>query len=512
MNILSKTILDIKCRILDGRNSKPDNHYPISRTRPHVFWTLISLALVCLTLLSGCGKKAAEEAEPKAKPTLVEVSTVERRPVDTVVMAQGTLVPAQGGSVRLSPVSAGRLISVRVREGDRVTAGELIAMTDNRIQAAQAESANAALRASGLQAEQSNLEAQASKEDHASAVHIARLELEIARTELKKVRAGARPQEIAQAAETVAQAEATKARAATELERVRYLYEHGVAAKRQLDDAKTALSVADSTVRSDKQQEELLKVGAREEDLRSAELRVKTAEANLRQAERGGLQVKAKEREAQAMAESARQKQADMLAAQAAAGAAELRASISGIVSHRFLNPGDMADTTTPVVEIVQSQTLNLVANLPADEGATIRKGMAVRVNAVGLPGKTSRGLVISTGQVDPQSGLMSVRISVDNPSALLKIGEFATAEVVVHTSPRAVAIPKEAVVNRDGKNFVYTVSRDNVAHQTSVQLGTEQSNWIEALSGVKPGDRVIRLGQYELSDGASVRLAQNDK
>ena len=70
---------------------------------------------------------------------------------------------------------------------------------------------------------------------------------------------------------------------------------------------------------------------------------MKTAEANLAQAERGALQVAAKKREAEAAAAAVSQKSADATAADVAASYAELQSPIAGIITHRLLNPGDIA-------------------------------------------------------------------------------------------------------------------------------------------------------------------------
>lgn len=444
--------------------------------------------------------------ETKAVPAIVEITQARVQPVDTVVTTQGTLTASQGGSARVAPVSAGRLVSVNVREGDTVRAGEVIATLDNRVPLAQAASASSALRVSEIQAQQAATAAKAAAIDQVNAVQTARLELQIAQTELKKLQNGARPQEIAQAEQAVKQAQATRDRAASEVDRVQFLLDKGIKSKRELEDAKTALSVADSGLESARQQASLVKAGARPEDLQSAELKVKSAQAALRQAEQSSLQVTAKRQETQAALESIRQKRADLAAARFAAAYSELRAPIGGKVIHRSLNPGDMADTTTPVVEIADTHSLNLVAGIPAEDGAAIRDGMPARVSVTNAPGKVFGGVVINVGEVDPQTGMLSVRLAVPGSASELKVGVFATADIVIHSNPAAIVVPKSAVISRGGRDVVFVVGEDNIAHQVSVTTGNERGDVVEIVAGIKPGDRVISLGQYELSDGAKVR------
>ncbi len=514
-------------------------------------FSLLMAALLLGAILAGCRKgnaPAGDEADKKPDAVTVQLATAQTRPMDTTITAQGTLEPGQGAGARIASPVAGRLLSVNVREGDRILAGQLLATVDNRPQQAQYESAAAAAAASETQAQEAAIAARAASTDQTNGVRLARLALQAAQldrensvqqaktalqaaqTDLQKTQAGARPQEIAQAELAVTQAQANRDRAATELERVRFLFEKGIDAKRQLDDAQTALAVANSTLESTRQQASLTRAGARPEDLRAAQIRVQQAQealaqattsgdakvaqaqAALRQAEQSALQVTVKQRDAQALQQLALQKRADLAAAQATAAYSQIRAPMSGIVTRRALNPGDMADTTTTILEITNNRVLNLAANLPAEEGAGVRAGMPARITTDDAPGRVFAGRVLSVGQVDPQTNLLSLRIAVQNPNGTLKAGSFATAEIVLHTDPRAVVVPKQAVISKDGKPVVFVVGADNIAHQKEVTVGAEQNGQVEIARGVASGERVVVLGQYELEDGGKVEEAEPKK
>ncbi len=473
-----------------------------SRTKIIAGAVILAAVLIVAHFVMGRGG-GPEEAKPR--PVVVETAVARIASVDTVVSAQGTLVPSQGFCARVGAPSGGRLQSVRVREGDRVKAGQVLALVDSRVQSAQADSAASALRVAELQAKQAKLGAKAAAIDQSHTVELARVELDMAQTELAMLKHGARPQELAQAQQAVKQAQATRDRAASEVERQQVLFDKGISAKRELEDAKTALAVADSTLESAKQQAELVKAGARPEELRAAELKVKSARTALAQAEHGALQVAAKEQEAQAADVSISEKRADLAAAQATAGYTTLRSPIAGVVTRRLFNPGDVADPTSPVIEVCDSHVLDLQANIPAEDGMTIRPDMKVKVAAAAAPGETFTGKVVSVGEVDPQSGLLSIRITVNNPRGVLKVGAYAVADVVLRTNPRAIVVPKAAVLTREDKSVAFVVT-DDKAHQREVKPGVEQGNDVQILSGVRAGDRVITLGQYELTDGAEVR------
>ena len=512
--------------------------------------TVAALLTLLAVLAAGCRKADTGAEAPKAEeaasgPVTVELVTATLHPMQTTVPAQGTLSSGQGGMARVAPAVPGRLLRVNVKEGDRVTAGQVVAVLDNRPQQATLAGAQAALNTSQAQAQGAELAAQAAASDQANSVRLAQLALSSARldrdnaiktaqnalqsaeTDLKKTQAGARPQEVAQADQAVVQAKATRDRAATELDRQQKLLAIGFTAKKQVEDAQTAYEVANSAWESAQQQASLIRAGARPEELQAAQLHVEGAKEALRQAQTAGdakiaqaqaalkqaqesaLQVRVKEQDARALAAAALQKRADLSGAQATTNYADVHAPLSGLVTRRLLNPGDMADTANPILEIADTQSLNLLANLPASEGLKVRVGQHATITTQDAPDRTFEGSLLSVGQVDPQTNLLTVRIAVYNASATLKVGTFAAAAIILRTDPHAVVVPKEAVLAKDGKSVVFVVGSDNVAHQKEVTLGPEQDNLVAITQGVAAGERVIRLGQYELSDGAKVQEAE---
>lgn len=519
-----------------------------TRASRRSFFRRPALSLLLVSLIVGCkSEPPAAEGDKHPEDVAVETVAAENRTMEVTVTAQGTLAPAQGAFARVAAQTPGRLVSVLAREGQFVTAGQVIAMIDSRAQHAQTKSASAALAASLAQQTSAALAVRASAADQASGVHLAELTLksaqaerdssvlqaetalQAAQTDLQKTRAGARPQEIAQAVQAVNQATATRSRAAAELDRVRFLFEKGIDSRRQLDDAETALSVADSALASAKESESLVRAGARQEDLRAAEIRVtqarqaldlartsgaarvSQAEAALIQARQAALQVAVKRQDARAAEQLADQKRAELATAQAGLALTSVRSPFSGTVTRRMLNSGDSADPTTPILELSENGSLNLIANVLPAEGARLKIGMSARITSADIPGVTFPGQVLSIGQIDPQTNLMTVRISVDNARGTLRSGLFVTAEIVVQTLHNAITVPKQAIVTREGKSIVFIVGPDNIAHMREVTAGVEQGGRVALSKGAAAGDNVIRLGQYEIAEGQKVHEIARD-
>ena len=194
---------------------------------------------------------------------------------------------------------------------------------------------------------------------------------------------------------------------------------------------------------------------------------------------------------------------ADAAAARATADYTILRSPISGVVTKRPLGPGDIADPTGTVLEITDARKLDLLVSLPAGDAAKIRAGQKAHLSF--SEGGAAEGIVVSVGVIDSQSNLASARIRVENGNGRLTVGTFAQARIVTADHPGAITVPKAALLTREGKSVVYVVQGDT-AKETPVEVGAETDDGAtEITKGVAAGATVVRLGNYELTDGAKI-------
>ncbi len=482
------------------------------------------LRLLLPLLLVGCGKPTAKEAaadDVVTAPVSVDLASVAREDVRDTLAVDGTLVLPAGATSRLAPSVAGKLVEVRVKEGDPVAAGDLLARIDTRALVAGSQSAASGAASAAATAAGSDLALKAAVADQASAVRAARLTLDMAEADaqssvdqasvdLQRLRAGARPQEIAQSQQTVDQARIARDKARLDADRDERLLKEGLVAGSQADASKSALQTAESAFRSAQSAFDLVRAGNRPEDVRGGELRlfsarrlaakrIDQARAALAQAETGRLGVEAKAQEANAARLAAQQKSADARAAADNVAAGEIRSPIAGYVARRFLNVGDIADAATPVLAIAATRpTVDFVGSVSPSEAERVTPGMRILVGSIA-------GTVASVGEADAATGLVPIRAHLGGRG---QGGGFATAKIVLTTLRGVATVPKGAVISRDGKDAVF-VAKDGTAHLTGVVLGPEQNGRVAVRSGVAPGQQIVILGGHELSDGAKIEAAK---
>lgn len=492
-----------------------------------------------MAVVVGCNRTATDtrSADAGSGVATVQVSTAQSRTIRDRVAMPGSFVPSQGASASLTASTSGRISQVFVKEGDKVQKGQLLAVLDSGTQLAQANAAESAAVAAGTDAVAAQYKAKASaltqrasivaaesglkaaKAQSRSDIAIAKGNWIAADADWKKIEAGARPQELIQAHQSTLAAQAAYLKAQKDLARVQSLSQVGYASGQQVDDAVASEKSASAAYESAKAQESLVKEGVRPIDRAAAQSkldeaklelenaqelgnqRIAQAEAALNQARAGQLVVQQDAASAVSSRTLFQQKQAEAAAASATAELNQIRAPFSGTIVRRFLNPGDLADTTNPMFLLSSTSRTDFVGSLTATQAAQLKVGMVASVTPDG--GKDSDGRVLSVSSADPQTGVCRVRIACETTSIA---GATGAAQVTVQTISHAVSVPSSCLLQRDGKDVVF-LAENGTAKQVEVTLGPVDGDFTEIKSGLKVGDLVIQLGQFELDDGAKIKV-----
>lgn len=185
-------------------------------------------------------------------------------------------------------------------------------------------------------------------------------------------------------------------------------------------------------------------------------------------------------------------------------------APISGVVQTHLQNAGIYLDTRETLVRLVDNGQLELEATVPSAELGRLRAGQAVRFSVDSFPGTMFSGRLVNMAPaVAEQTRSVKVRVSVPNPDRRLKAGMFVRGAIVTGSRKGALLLPLSAI-QRDAvspaKGTVVVVE-NGVARRRQVQLGMEQSGWVEVLNGVAASDPVVAEPQVAPGDGQAVRM-----
>jgi RND family efflux transporter MFP subunit len=233
-------------------------------------------------------------------------------------------------------------------------------------------------------------------------------------------------------------------------------------------------------------------------DLDTAETKVKVTEANYQAALETVQSLKATLQDRRQAAELARKKLDD----------SDIRSSVAGQVSERFVQKGEYIRENTPVVSIVQMNPLKIKTAIQERYASLVRPGLPVEFAVESAPGQIFKGNVAYVSpSVDQATRTFSVEVLVDNSHRELKPGFFVKGVIYTHKDENVMAVSEDAVSALAGVSNVYVIENGK-ARQQMVKLGSRIGDRYELLSGLE-GDEILAASNLTLlATGVPVKVA----
>jgi len=453
-----------------------------------------------LAVMMFCLLGISYSQEKKEIVTAVKVTTAKKEQISQQLSLTADIGPQS--SVTIVPKVSGTLEEIKVKLGDRVKEGEVIAKIESREFLLGVKQAEAAFSAAQTQWNLAKATAQTEFFSNLAQVQAA---LKVAQANLDKIRKGAREEEIERVDAAYQQALANAQTTEKDLNRARDNYEKGAISDQQFDGAQLQFKVAQAGLESAKANLDLIKKGAREEDIKVVEAQVEQTQASLKNLE---SLKEAKSWEAKIKGVQAQAEQAEV-----ALGLAKIRledctikAPISGIISKRFVDVGAMVGPTQPLVSIVDMDTVKLLTHVSDEDLDKVKLTQEVEVKVGTYLNRSYEVKEINISPVmDPLSRKIEVKINISNPDYLLKPGMFPKIKLWGEKK-NVLLVPKGAVVKTAGKEQVFVV-RDNRAYLQNVIVGLQKDGLVQIMKGLKEGDQVVISSQIDLNSGDPVAI-----
>ncbi len=406
----------------------------------------LAASLICVLAGSGCSRKAPPAAEAV-------------RPVKTMVVTLGgdsrlRTFPGRveaSKQVELTFQVSGLIVSLPVREGQKVAKGDVIAQ----------------LRQDDFKARLAALQGQ----------------LDRSRADLQSLQAGVRPEERMRLEAQLRSAEATLANARSEFRMAEQLIRTRAISRLEFERAETAVSVAQESQEAARQTLEQGLI-AREEDVQAMEAVVRGLEGQVVEA---NLQL------------------AD----------STLRAPYDGVIAQRFVEQGQNIRAQQPVVKFQDVNEIDIVVDVPeAVMMADLRSADILRLEAEfsAAPGLRFPVHVKEIAQrADPVTQTFAVRVAMKVPDGInLLPGMTSTVSLTYRRASilgGRILVPVSAVFKSpSGEQITWVLGSDQTVARRPVTLGEASGNQIEVASGLASGDRIAVAGVAVLREGMKVR------
>ncbi|MBC8136367.1 MAG: efflux RND transporter periplasmic adaptor subunit [Fibrella sp.] len=528
-----------------------------SKRRPKVLLWLLPLVVIAGLIAWRITQKRAEAAEDakstaarKNAPLNVEAVPVARRTIIKSFTAVGSIEAPS--TVQVSPRVTGRLLEILVREGDRVTPGQVLARIDPRETQAnilQREAALAQARSRLAEARvtesSQNVGVLSEVERNQAAFATAQAQNGQARADFEASIATAEAGVVA-ATERVVAANATIRTADADIvsakatvnnlrlrsDRYKSLLVKGFVSEQFADNARTELSVQEAALRA-AQERRANAVATRDAAIatrKSAERQVtiarNKAKADVAVADASLAQTRATLRAAQAntsqsdafreniaaLSATVSSAQAELQATRVLLTELTLRSPLEGLVATRLLEPGAVASPTTPVVSVASVRRVWATIAAPEETARRLAPSQNATVTLDALPGETFTGRIAQIlPSADPQSRQFTVRVALDNSRFRLRPGTFARVSFITERAANALTVPPEAIKEAKGEKYVLIAGTDQTAQKRTVETGLSDAKGTAVTGDLTPDDKVIVLSQRDVREGQKIRVGSGN-
>lgn len=192
------------------------------------------------------------------------------------------------------------------------------------------------------------------------------------------------------------------------------------------------------------------------------------------------------------------------------ASSSALAAPFGAIVAKVLATEGEVIQAGQPLAQLVNIDSVFAEVSISSVHIQKIQKGMPAEMTTDASVEKFP-GVVDKIDPIaDPVSRTFNAKIKIENRNHLLKPGIFTKVQIITDRHPRALTIPKTALVKKEtleGK-WIYTLKK-NRAHLQQIKTGFESAEDIEVVSALDPRTEIVTAGHHKLYEGAPVSIVQ---
>ena len=185
-----------------------------------------------------------------------------------------------------------------------------------------------------------------------------------------------------------------------------------------------------------------------------------------------------------------------------------LDSPISGFVMERNAYPKQHVTPETVLYTVADLSTVWVIADVFEYESAGVRLNQPASLTLASSPGRAFHGRIsYILPDVDPTTRTLKVRLQFDNPGFALKPGMYG--EVQLETGgARKLVVPETAVLNSGDRQVVFLDRGEGRFEPRAVTIGTQSGGFIEILSGLREGDRIVTSGNFLIDSESQLKAA----
>ncbi|MDY6800919.1 MAG: efflux RND transporter periplasmic adaptor subunit [Bacteroidota bacterium] len=182
-----------------------------------------------------------------------------------------------------------------------------------------------------------------------------------------------------------------------------------------------------------------------------------------------------------------------------------LKAPFDGVIADIQLKENNYSAKSDYFAVLMDTRQMEVHFGMLETELDMIAVGTAVEVTPYAFPGKKFTGSIHEINPSVDENGMIMVKALVQNPEGVLLDG--MNADVIVKNKiPGQLVIPKEALLDRQGRQMVFTLKNDSIAQWVYVKTGLENLSQVTIMDGLSNGDTIIVTNNFNLGHDVIVK------
>jgi membrane fusion protein (multidrug efflux system) len=185
-------------------------------------------------------------------------------------------------------------------------------------------------------------------------------------------------------------------------------------------------------------------------------------------------------------------------------------APFDGVLGYTGLTEDIFVSDNIFIITLDDNSTIFSDIKVPESYAPFIRKGLPVEVRVSSYKDKVFSGEIdFISSRINADTRSLLARIKIDNKDLELLSGSLL--EITVKFNLRdSLSVPDTSIMMEGEKSYIYTVSDENIANKTEVEIGLRGDSKVEILSGVNEGDQIVAEGLKKVRPRGKIEPIKN--
>ena len=195
----------------------------------------------------------------------------------------------------------------------------------------------------------------------------------------------------------------------------------------------------------------------------------------------------------------------------------EIVSPVDGVITEMTADENYRVNTETTLFKVSDTKNMKVEVSLSDSQIKNVAVGQRVEITSDSLPdgekveGEVAEvsGVATKSSSLDESNTTVTIKF---NDAKSLRPGATINAVIFYKESKNVIKVPYSAVMNENGKYYVFTVDNSSKVTKKEIQIGTNDDSYYEVTSGLSEGEKIITVIDEALKDGEKIKIAAPSK